>query len=250
LNEREWEGLSPLQQNLLSMSRQSLTLAYNIHLPVFKMLEAESATQTVRRGVAIDVRSHGRLVDKTPSANAAKYKVAVLILLFLTLSIVLGYTFRDTTIDPPTPQQMRIKGLEQEMAKIKDKIHGMNNPNGSFKISGQVKERGDHAISIRGYAYPMNDDFSQVGASVQESNIVIHAERFVGDGLYYNGYNRYKETVTGRNAFNAPVPVYVYEGDGYNPDPEIQQANIETMEVQYEELKKQWESETARNKKK
>lgn len=83
---------------------------------------------------------------------------------------------------------------------------------GLFRVSGEIKQRQADRLTVWGYAIPDNADSNQLGAHMQEANILVEAPRTEGivGGIRYEGVHRYVRESSGTNAFGASVPVSVY----------------------------------------
>lgn len=83
---------------------------------------------------------------------------------------------------------------------------------GLFRVSGEIKQRQADRLTVWGYAIPDNADSNQLGAHMQEANILVEAPRNEGivGGIRYEGVHRYIRESSGTNALGATVPVSVY----------------------------------------
>lgn len=83
---------------------------------------------------------------------------------------------------------------------------------GLFQINGKIQTRDADSVSVWGHALPNNSDLGQLGAHVEEANLVVMSPDPEGlsSGVYYVGTHAFVRTSTGTNAFGGPVPVSVY----------------------------------------
>ncbi len=83
---------------------------------------------------------------------------------------------------------------------------------GLFQISGKIQTRDADLVSVWGHALPNNSDLGQLGAHVEEANLVVMSPdpESLSSGVYYLGTHAFVRTSTGTNAFGGPVPVSVY----------------------------------------
>ena len=85
----------------------------------------------------------------------------------------------------------------------------------TFRVMGTVKDRIGNYLVLWGVAIPQDEDFSKMGAVVNEGNIevaVADPEAIYANSYGFNKtvYHRYMGKDYGTNVFGTPVPVYIY----------------------------------------
>jgi hypothetical protein len=137
------------------------------------------------------------------------------------------------------PAKWSMEHLEDELANVRREKLALEEGTGIFQITGDIKDRDADSITVWGTAYAADSDYSQLGALLNKSNILVLTKKTngIGGGMYL-GFHRFKEKRAGKNGFGATVPVWVYEGDGCDPD--SRGAKIARLEERDEELRLIW----------
>ena len=81
-----------------------------------------------------------------------------------------------------------------------------------FKIVGEVIDRDRDKLILFGKAIPMGGNMDTYGAVLRDASLVVMNPQVQGMPRKYVGDHHFLRKTKGVNAYNAPVPVWVYGG--------------------------------------
>lgn len=99
--------------------------------------------------------------------------------------------------------------------------------NPPFRVSGKVNDKDDSVIQIWGKAFVGYGDKHWVSSGEERNIVVVNPKNSLNSENFYLGKHFFLKKETGKNAFGADVPVWIF-GD---PPPEVTEtlAQVEEM---------------------
>lgn len=106
----------------------------------------------------------------------------------------------------------KIYRLHQKYHKINEQYIKISSKNTEFNIQGQLKDRSEDVLYLRGRSSPVNAALSTYGTLLDESNIYIinYNQDKLKDNFYLSKGHYLIEKRMGENYFGQNVPVWIY----------------------------------------
>lgn len=106
----------------------------------------------------------------------------------------------------------KIYRLHQKYHKINEQYTKISSENTEFNIQGQLEDRSEDVLYLRGRASPVNAVLSTYGSLLEESNIYIinYNQDKLKDNFYLSKGHYLIEKRMGENYFGQNVPVWIY----------------------------------------
>ncbi|WP_290763051.1 hypothetical protein [Halanaerobium sp.] len=106
----------------------------------------------------------------------------------------------------------KIYRLHQKYHKINEQYIKISSKNTEFNIQGQLKDRSEDVLYLRGRSSPVNAALSTYGTLLDESNIYIinYNQDKLKDNFYLSKGHYLIEKRMGKNYFGQNVPVWIY----------------------------------------